>query len=198
MAASIRTKSRYATAAMQSFRAAAAKMMNARLLFCAAAGLAIAACSGSLEESDCPRIGLLPKAERITVFKDTGGQDITDVIGTGRIEGLSGTCETDEDGQIYVTLEMGLSAALGPTADLGSLVLPYFVAVTDGDEQVLTKKPAQFTVRFDEDERAVRSKVEIDTFPMPGVGGFVKDEYVVVVGFQLTPNQLNYNRRSGN
>ena len=173
-------------------------MKNAKLLFCAAAGLAAAGCSGSLEESDCPKIGLLPKAERITIFDDSGGQDITDVVGTGRIEGLAGTCETDEDGQIFVTLEMGLSAALGPTADQQALVLPYFVAVTDGDEQVLTKDPAQFTVRFDEDERSVRSKVEIDTFPMPGVGGFVREEYVVVVGFQLTPNQLNYNRRSGN
>ncbi len=173
-------------------------MMNKKLLLGLMAGLTLAGCSNSLEVSDCPRIGLLPQADRITIFKDTGGQDITDVIGTGKIEGLSGSCETDEDGQIFVTLEMGLTAALGPTVANQPLVLPYFVAVTDGDEQVLTKEPAQFTVRFDDEERKVRSKVAVDTFPMPGVGGFVRDEYVVVVGFQLNPNQLNYNRRSGN
>ncbi len=158
---------------------------------------ALVGCSGSLEESDCPQIGLLPDADRITLFNQTGGQDITDVVGTGKIERIAGTCETDEDGQIYVTLEMGLSAALGPTAPNQALVLPYFVAVTDGDQQVLTKSPAQFTVRFDDDSRAVASTVDVDTFAMPGVGGFVRDEYLVIVGFQLSPNQLNYNRRSG-
>lgn len=158
--------------------------------------LALAACSSSMEESGCPRIGLLPDAERVTVFKDTGGLDITDVIGTGKIDKITGVCEVDEDGQIFVTLSLDLIAALGPTAQPQSLVLPYFVAVTDADQQVLTKDPAQITVRFDEDARNTKSTIEIATFAMPGVGSFVKDEYIVIVAFQLTPNQLNYNRRS--
>ena len=173
-------------------------MKNSTALMAGAAALLLAGCGNSLETSDCPRIGLLPDADRVTVFSGSGGQDVTDVVGTAKIVKVSGVCEVNEDGQIFVTLDVGLTAALGPTVPTQPLVLPYFVAVTDADEQLLTKEPAQFTFRFDEEERRVQSKVGIDTFPMPGVGSFVKDEYTVLVGFQLTPNQLNYNRRSGN
>lgn len=198
MVVSAPTTALCATAPTPSFERAVGKMNISKRLSATALFILLAGCSGSLEDSECPRIGLLPDAERITVFNQTGGQDITDVVGTGKIEGLSSSCEVNDDGQIYVTLEIGLAAALGPTTPTQPLVLPYFVAVTDADQQVLTKEPARFTVQFDDEDRAVRSKVEVDTFPMPGVGRFVREEYVVVVGFQLTPNQLNYNRRSGN
>ncbi|KJV09487.1 hypothetical protein VZ95_11175 [Elstera litoralis] len=163
-------------------------------------GLMLAACSGPATTSTvppCPRVGILADAARMTIFRDGAGRDITDVQSFSQIAGFSGSCYYEDklrtvmvDLRIELTSERG-AAANGPRwADL-----PYFVSILDKNRAIIAQQ--DFTLRAEYPVNSIRVGLfdEIEQ-RLPLQAGEFGDAYEVLIGFRLTPDQLEWNRQN--
>ena len=78
--------------------------------------------------------------------------------------------------------------------DIKDAAFPYFVALLDPDEHVLTEAGYQLPIQFLPGESYRRMPAEKITVHLPVTNQASGAAYTVVVGFQLTPNQIAFNR----
>ena len=175
------------------------------------AGLAalsiLTGCSGSIDTglSDlftadkpllpCPKVSVLPNADTITVFRDGPGRDLVDVQYEGVIAPFSGEClYEDDDSLLIVELVLRIGAIKGPAATSQSHEFPFFVAIADQNKRILNKKILMSPIEVPEGKRrgAVQEEI-VQRIPLPA--GRSGRSYTIVLGFQLTQEQLAYNRK---
>lgn len=156
----------------------------------------LAACANDLGPR-CPNVAVLADAGTISTYRDPG-RDLTDLLFSAQITDLSGACGPTDDGQALKTsVTLHLNATRGPASRLGSADLPSFVALTRGD-RILDKQVFPLHIDFppNTDTLLLSTQPVILTVPTPkGVTG---PDYTVLVGFQLTPEQLARNRAHPN
>ena len=159
-----------------------------------AAALATAAC-GVLDPGPppppCPDVAVLAAGERLVLFKPGPGRDLTDVIVEARVSDLTSACSYD-DGRVEVETSFDIVSTRGPTAETGAAAVPFFAAVMDPDGRVIAKETFESHAEFPTGRRkvAVRDTVtQRIPLPRPDRG----QHYQVLIGFQLTPEQLEYN-----
>lgn len=162
--------------------------------------LGLAACGGPATTSTvppCPRVGILADAARMTVFREGPGRDITDVQSISQVSGFSGSCYYEDrqrtvmvDLRIEVTSERG-AAANGPR----SADLPYFVSILNKNRDIIAQQ--DFTLRADYPVNSARIGLfdELEQ-RIPLQAGEFGDAYEVLIGFRLTPDQLEWNRQN--
>ena len=142
----------------------------------------------------CPDAVILADAKRVTLYREGPGRDLTDVQFEGEIVQIGGTC-TYGKRDLTVTLVADLVATRGPAADEAQANLPFFVALTDETRSIVAKKVFESAVPIPRGQRRAGVREEIEqVIPLPE--GEPVPYYEVVVGFQLTPEQLEQNRRS--
>ncbi|MCK8784057.1 hypothetical protein M0638_06650 [Roseomonas sp. NAR14] len=154
----------------------------------------------SLLPARCPRIAILADAADLTQFRPGGGQDLTAMQVDGRMVGVSGQCDYAGRGReaLNVTLSVAIEAERGPAAEGRTADLPYFIAVTGRDERrILDKQPTVTTVRFGANTTRTTVRTDSMTIRLPLGDRHQAEDYTVLVGFQLTPEQLALNRRRG-
>lgn len=169
-----------------------------RIALPAMTALILAACAdddplaAANEATGCPQVQIVGDASEVTQFQGEG-RDLTDVAMRGVILGFDGGCEYD-DGGVTVDLLLDIAAARGPAGTGDVARFDYFVAITDPTGDFLAKEifTTEIALQGAAARGGVREELEqqipLDT---PAAG----DEYNVLVGFQLTPDQLDYNRR---
>ncbi len=160
---------------------------------------ALASCT-SLDLSErfppaCPKTAILADAANVTQFRGDG-HDITDMVIDGRITGLSGKCALDDREHLRTTISVGLDLTRGPAAPGSVVDVQYFVAVSDGDT-ILTKEPYTLHVPFARNTDRMRLKGDEVELVLPVTKEKSGAAYNVLVGFQLTPDQLAFNRQRG-
>jgi hypothetical protein len=170
-----------------------------RLLLLAAAGLALAACTAQEDRQSaiCPRAGILPDANVMVLFRDGPGRDLTDVIAQAQIVDVAVACEYSAARRppgVTLDLQVAVAAERGPADRARRATLPYFVAILDGDQNIVAKE--YFEARFEfPDNRTRVGRVDEFEPRIPLRSNFDGPSYRVMVGFQLTPDQLAWNRR---
>lgn len=141
----------------------------------------------------CPQAEILPDAGDLVRYRDTG-HDLTDLVLRARITGLSGRCTNTKQATVLRTqVSVGMDVTRGPAAHGREAALAYFVAVTEG-ERVLDKRVFPLHVEFPPNTDRVRlTGAEVD-LSLPTPRGRSGAAYRVVVGYQLTPQELAENR----
>jgi len=169
--------------------------------------LFLSACAGSIGTDffsadkallPCPKVSVLPNAGNITIFQEGPGRDLVDVTYEGVIIPISGECiYANDDAEVSAELILRIGATKGPAAKSQTQTFPFFVAIADKDNRVLSKKVFQSPVEVPEGQRrgAVQEEI-VQTIPI--LSGRNGGDYTIVLGFQLTSEQLDYNRKSGN
>ncbi len=158
--------------------------------------LGIPGCSSDVRfPPACPSLAILPDAADLTRY-GPGGQDITDLIVDARITAIPAKCRTEEPGKVGATLRIAMAAQRGPAATDRKIMLPYFVAVTEGD-RVLDKQDYALTAEF-----AVNANQTLPTSSdinliLPVTKAKSAAAYSIFVGFLLTPEELSTNRKRG-
>lgn len=165
-----------------------------RLGVIAAASLLVAGCTGSAPPP-CPRVSILADAAEITTFATGRGEDLTDVAFRGSIEQVGTACEYNRP-QDTVTSTTGvrLVATRGPAAQSDQATLVFFVAIVDRDQTILARERFDSSLSFRANQRQAGVVEEIEqVIPIrPDLRGL---DYEILVGFELSPEQLEYNRR---
>ena len=177
-----------------------------------AAALLLAGCTGKDADPGvaCPDTGILQDAGEITVFGDAKGHALENVVASARMANYGGGCAW-RDGYVEFVLNIDFQAVQGAEGKkLKRHDFPYFIAILSPDEQVLQRQGFSTTVPFDNNRQgAAAVDASRTTAVYLGGAGQMREEHhlrlpvesrasapahKVVIGFELTPAQLDFNR----
>lgn len=145
----------------------------------------------------CPQIAVVEDLKSLTQFEvpsaPTPGEKISSIAMTG----LDTKCTATEK-TVAVDISLRFDGYLGPQAiewqsQSRSFAYPYFIAVTTPAGEILSKEVFAATIRYDAGETAItqqektRQVIPLREDTKPG-------QYEILVGFQLTEDELNYAR----
>lgn len=162
----------------------------------AAALLALGGCS-SLDTrpnvGPCPVVGSLYDASRLV---EVGEVERHENVGfTGAIEGANGFCRYVGKNPLTMGITVDFAFGRGPMAQGDRRTYRYFVAVTRRDSVVLAKEYFEVEARFRDGQTVLRKRETIDGITIPRATETISGtNFEVVVGFELTPEQLAFNR----
>jgi hypothetical protein len=171
-------------------------------LACAALAVFLAGCSTFNREPPppCPPVAILGETSSLTQFRQGPGRDLTDVEYGVQILDYRGGCEFSSDKRtVTINLTTDIIAQRGPAMAGTAITVPYFIAVLDRSQQILTKQV--FETRIDLPAGRRRAGVAEGSQPIiPFAEGKGPKDYSIMIGLQLTDEQLAWNRqaRGGN
>jgi hypothetical protein len=163
-----------------------AAVVAAAALATATAGLAAAKSQARAKGAVCPSVSILPDAVRITQMS-SGRVDLKAEIREPEI-----AC-TVAGGKAKSKLSFWVKSAIAPTANVAARTVPYFVAIIV-DGEVIGKEVFDLALPFAGGDRKLMVKEKIARVDIPVAHGRTAEDYSVTIGFQLTPEQVNYNR----
>jgi hypothetical protein len=146
----------------------------------------------------CPTARLIPALADVTRYAGPGpAHDITDLILQARVTGVNGSCAAgDNPAVLPAKVQVTLLIQRGPAMQGREADVPVFLAVTDGDT-VRDKRVFAVHLAFPPNvDRLTISSPQID-LDLPVSADKTGASYGVIAGFQLTPEELAANRRSG-
>lgn len=159
-----------------------------------ALGLLVAACG--LFDKDvkyrCPAVFILEDAKDLTRFKAGPGRDITDILFEAEIVNFVGDCDYDE-GQAEIELSVQIRVERGPANKGRQVAFDYFVAIPEFRSQAEGKSIFNVVGEFEGNRTRMIYQDDLDmTIPVkvPTDGAALE----IILGFQLTPEELEFNR----
>ena len=145
----------------------------------------------------CPRVSLVPDVGEAVGYRDGPGRDITDIRYRATIADAKGDCRYSADG-LSMDMTVTLYAERGPAlASRDPADFEYFVALADPDRRIVSKAVFKGRVVFPNGQDRVSFPDEITIGPVRLPDRNLGPDYRVLLGFQLTPEQLEENRRRG-
>ena len=143
----------------------------------------------------CPTVAILRDAADLTRYRGAG-RDLTDAVLDGRVTGVNGTCKRDGADTVVTTVQVGIDLTRGPAAPGREAAVGYFVAVLDG-ERILDKQVFQLKAAFPANADRLRLSGDDVELRLPVTPKKTAAAYRVQVGFQLSPLELEVNRKRG-
>lgn len=167
-------------------------MMAVRAPACVALLALVAGCSGFAANKDtftCPAATTVPDLQTIARLTDTGKDD--DVQTAGRIASVNSTCDKETAGvATFLSIEF---AALRTGPSIRHAEFPYFVAIADSAGNILGKQEFTLALDFPGEAPTMRTTEKV-TAHLPLKNQQLGNIYTVIVGFQLSKNELDFNR----
>lgn len=138
---------------------------------------------------NCPQTAILHQTQTVTLFLP-GRSDIAAQRSIARMDGLSGVC-TLKKGQhaLEVKFTVNFVANNGPANAGRPITLPWFVAVTRGD-QIIEERDYAVTLKFNGNMSVAVAKskpVKIEVPDQPD-----SQQIDILTGFKMTNAQLAY------
>ena len=139
----------------------------------------------------CPATAVVSGTGALTEFAEGPGRDEDDVVYRAEISNLTISCKKRGKG-IETAISFEISAWPGPADTAGSARVPFFVAIATKDNRLVTKKVFFSDHRFAADDSSSRFREHVTQF-VPGTKKKPAKDYEILIGFQLSPDQLEYN-----
>jgi hypothetical protein len=161
----------------------------------AVAALSLAGCGAFNTERPppCLPVVVLRDAAQLVNYRPGEGRDLTDVVAQARFTRFATKCDYSA-GEVEVELLLDIMIEQGPAATDRVARVPYFVAIIDTDQKILAKEVFQSIAQMPEGQRRaiVREETE-QVIPIASVDDRIR--YEIMIGFQLTEEQLEENRK---
>lgn len=194
----------FSTALRRPLKSASRLASGGKSVLAVLAALALAGCNtlGLTDETKdggttlypCPAVGVLEGTDHMTLVKGAG-TDLTDIVAKAEIGKVVSNCQYNlDESTITVNLAFDGLAELGPAATSRELTLPTFVAVTRRYNTFDKKQVYEVPVTFEAGRRQMSFVKTVDGTILPYGGAADGRIYQILIGFQLTPEQLAYNR----
>jgi hypothetical protein len=149
-------------------------------------------------DGTCPDVAVREDLRHLSEFTDDAKPTDATKISEVTILGVQNTCRVEKE-NLVMQIDISLDGKTGPKGrmkpgDKPSFAYPYFVAVTDLQGNVLSKEIFAASIAYGKDQTETRQSESIfQNMPFPDAS--IGQSYNVIVGFQLTPEQLAYNQR---
>jgi hypothetical protein len=174
-------------------------MTMVRRLTVAAAVAVLAGLSGcgmfgpAAPQYDCPATAAVGDATVLSKFRPGPGRDLTDVQYQVRLVDVISQCSYDSKG-VTVQMRAGFALELGPANPDRRATYEFFVAITDPNNEIVAKRVFTTPVAFPQNVGYVEHLEELQQRIPLSKGGSAAD-YRIIVGLQLTPEELEFNRK---
>ena len=141
----------------------------------------------------CPVAGALYDANRLV---EINGPERHENVGfTGSIERVRSFCRYLGANPVNMEIEIDFAFGKGPKAASARRSYPVFVTVTRRDRSVLAKERFDVNVVFPPGKDIVRMTEKVPGIVIPRANETIAGtNFEVIVGFDLTPEQVAYNR----
>ena len=120
-------------------------------------------------------------------------QDLIDIEYESEIVQVAPKCSYDRDGRITTVTTLSLIATRGPAAQSNDANFIFVVAVVDQNQHVLARERFESTLQFARSQRRAGVEEEIEEV-IPLAAGLSGANYEILVGFELSQDQLDFNR----
>jgi hypothetical protein len=140
-------------------------------------------------------VAVVADAADLTLYRPGGGQDLTDLVLDARITGFKGGCDREDADHVRTRMKVSVRLQRGPAGPRDNQV-QYFIAVRDGD-RILDKEIYTLGFTFAENRDLVVGDAAELSILVPVSKEKSAAAYDVLIGFQLTPEELDLNRRRG-
>ena len=154
----------------------------------------VAACTTDKAQSwACPATNFVYDLDHMTVFADGAVSDLTDIRFDAQLTTLSALCNFERD-KLVMDIAFRVVASRGPANREDEAAIPYFLAIADETGGIVAKETFSAILPFKGNLRSVSIKEAFEpTIPYPAARNILRN-YRILIGFQLTPEQLAYNR----
>ena len=147
----------------------------------------------SPQQYDCPSTAAVGDATIQSKFRPGPGRDLTDVQYQVRLVDVTSQCRYDGKG-VDVRMRAGFALELGPANPDRNAAYEFFVAITDPSDEIVAKRIFTTPLAFPSNVGYVEHIEELQQrIPLPK-GGSAAD-YKIIVGLQLSEDELEYNRK---
>ena len=153
------------------------------------APLLLAGCVNTADQGPCPGFGILKDAE----FFPAPSGSMPNAPFLAEMTDVSLTCTYFNRRPLSAELRFKVEVAAKDNSAFEAN-LPYFVAVTAGEEALIAREQFGLTVKVEDGDGSAREVV--GGIEIPLADGFTGAGYHVLVGFSLSPQQLERNRRA--
>jgi predicted membrane metal-binding protein len=167
------------------------KRFRAAPLFVLISAVALAGCASDADQPilPCPQVAVLQQGQSLTTFIP-GHSDVASQITTAQITGVAGACTLrPKKHRLDVTFQAGFAATNGPANNGDTLNLPYFVAITRGND-IIAKSDYNIALKFDGNASTTQATSKPITVEF--ADQHASSHMQILVGFELTPDQLSY------
>ena len=157
--------------------------------------LLVSACASFEDGSPglCPPTAILEEPGQLVRFQSAASSGPSDMLFQTKMKKVSGICDFDEK-TIDMELNVVMEALRGPANKAGKAPFVYFVAILKRDRKVLNRVEFPMLAIFERQDTRV-DFVEAVTVTIPRRKGDAPSDYLVYLGFEMTPAELAYNRR---
>jgi hypothetical protein len=146
--------------------------------------------SGSVK---CPNVAIMQDLQAVAKFGPGPGRSDSDIAFGARMLRADVSCDMDKKrGGLTVSTKLGVSA-LRNRADVRKGQVTYFVAVVDRRQAILAKRDFVIDLEFPTTQQRLEITEQHEEF-IPLAKDASGPDYGVVFGFELTPDELQYNR----
>jgi len=143
----------------------------------------------------CPFMGVVYDSARMVDFAAPDVERYANIEYTAEMEGIRGLCRYVDDDPITMAIELDMAFGRGPAATSDRQTYRYWVAVTRRGFAPIEKQYFDIDVRFPRGEAVVSRTEAINRIVIPRATADTSGEnFEVLVGFDLTPEQLAFNR----
>lgn len=149
-------------------------------------------------DEGCPDATVVNDLSALHRFVDMSSPSEKSSISNVTITDIANGCRYKDD-NIVVEMNIRFQGEAGERArirdtDKPSFSYPYFVAVTSPHGTILSKEVYALTMSYDEDENEIVHTEQIRQI-IPLDGDIYGPDHSILVGFQLTEQELAYNRK---
>jgi len=143
----------------------------------------------------CPLMGVLYDSSRQVDFAAPDSQRYSNIEYTAEMRGIRGLCRYVGEDPIVMNVDIDMAFGRGPAATSDRQTYRYWVAVTRRGRAPIEKVYFDVDVRWARGEAVVTRTERIERIVIPRANGEISGEnFEILVGFELTPEQLQFNR----
>jgi hypothetical protein len=143
----------------------------------------------------CPLMGVLYDSSRLVQFAQPNAPRYANIAYTGEMEGVHGLCRYIDADPITMNVDINMEFGRGPAATSDHRTYRYWVAVTRRGRAPIAKQYFDIDVAFPRNQAVVSRVEHINRIVIPRANADISGEnFEILVGFELTPEQLQFNR----
>ncbi len=168
-----------------------------RRLMLVASLLPVLAGCASDKANNCPGVSSIVETSVGTIFKPNAPMDPANMLYTIEITEVHGSCNVDKTAVNSSTdVDITFRATRGPNGGGANYKVPYFVSISQAD-RILAKKVYSIDFAFAPGETTTTFSDTVQSADVTAGKEKKTFDYLILVGLQLTKEQLDYNRASG-
>lgn len=150
-----------------------------------------------IPQGDCPAVSRVAELSSLYQFTNPARPGPASEISEAHITRVTSKCGKS-GGNLKLDINVTFDGGLGPKGrirpgDKPSFAYPYFVAITNDRNQILSKEI--FAVSFSYDTKGMLQMQSESLSQVVPLAGEDPKTYRILLGFQLSPEELAYNRR---